>query len=97
MLPHDKLQRGFANKQVTRHLRFSWSKQGSKNAEDARQLKHSDNRVGVTKFFTEFGFWKFRKWNSKQTSLKVVTEKRNLIKVLKIRKVLIQAGQHNLH
>ena len=29
--------------------------------EDAPQLKHSDNGVGVTKFFTEFGFWKFRK------------------------------------
>ena len=24
MLPYDKLQRGFANKQTTRNLRFSW-------------------------------------------------------------------------
>ena len=26
------------------------------------------NKVGVPKFFAKFGFWKFRKWTSKQTS-----------------------------
>ena len=82
MLPYDKLQRGFANKQTTRNLRFSWclrSKKGQKLSRQnlpGRRLPTAstntdsdwNNGIGITKFFAQFGFWKFRKWNSKQTS-----------------------------
>jgi len=48
MLPYDKLQGGFANKQTTRNLRFSWcfaAEEGAKifpvktKLEDACQLR----------------------------------------------------------
>ena len=86
MLPCDKLQRGFAHKQTTRNLRFSCCFAVKKGANISRENltgrrlptastnTDSDwnNGVGVTNFFAQFGFWKFRKWNSKQTSLKDV-------------------------
>ena len=71
----------------TCNLRFSWcfaverrrKKRSAKTKlEDARHLKHSDNGVGVAKFFAEFGFWEFRKWKLQVKELKRC-QKRNFI------------------
>ena len=73
MLPYDKLQRGFANKQTTRNLRFSWCfavKKGAKTFPPKLNWKTLANcgPLGITpgrfcyrnaKFWAEFGYGKY--------------------------------------
>ena len=61
-------------------------------------LKHSafNNRVGVPKFSLNLDFENFEN-ETPNKRVKKKCEKRNLIKVLKTRKVSMQAGQHNFH
>ena len=73
MLPYDKLQRGFANKQTTRNLRFSWCfavKKGEKTFPPKLNWKTLANcgPLGITpgrfcyrnaKFWAEFRYGKY--------------------------------------
>ena len=110
MLPYDKLQRGFANKQTTRNLRFSWCfavKKGAKTFPPKLNWKTLANCVDKYRFRLKQwsrSYQIFRSiWILEISKMKLQTnelkrcQKRTLIKVLKTRKVSIQAGQLNLH
>ena len=110
MLPYDKLQRGFANKQTTRNLRFSWCfavKKGAKTFPRKLNWKTLANCVDKYKFRLKQwsrSYQIFRSiWILEILKMKLQTnelkrcQKRTLTKVLKTRKVSIQAGQLNLH
>ena len=110
MLPYDNLQRGFANKQTTRNLRFSWCfavKKGAKTFPPKLNWKTLANCVDKYRFRLKQwsrSYQIFRSiWILEISKMKLQTnelkrcQKRNLIKVLKTRKVSIQAGQLNLH
>ena len=103
MLPYDKLQRGFANKQTTRNLRFSWCfavKKGAKTFPPKLNWKTLANCVDKYRFRLKQwsrSYQIFRSiWILEISKMKLQTnelkrcQKRTLIKVLKTRKVSIQ-------
>lgn len=109
MFPYDKLQRGFANKQTTRNLRFSWCfavKKGAKTFPRKLNWKTLANCVDKYRFrlkqwsrsyqiFHSIWILEISKMKLQTNELKRC-QKRTLIKVLKTRKVSIQAGELNL-
>ena len=103
MLPYDKLQRGFANKQTTRNLRFSWCFSVKKGAKTfPRKLNGNTLANCVDKYRFRLKQWsrsyqvsrsiwilEISKMKLQKNELKRC-QKRTLIKVLKTRKVSIK-------
>ena len=106
MLSYDKrLQKRFANKQLTRNLRFSWCFAVEKKAPKTFPPKLNWKKLANLNIQTvKLELPNFRWiWILGISKMKLQVkelkrcQKRNFIQVLKTKKVSIQAGQHNLH